>query len=162
MTPRSYPSIAVEAPAAMARLRYEPLPCLCNIIRMIVEALPEAFGHVRTGRVYCVASRGHRGASLARIHGMSPAWAAVGLGPAYLIEVVEENYAPLPPQERVRVVIHELLHIPRTFSGALRPHGRLVNERAVRRLERTLARRDPRAFRAILEEAASCPPPGGR
>ena len=146
----------------MARLRYEPLPCLCRIVELIVGSLPEAFGHVETDRVYCVASRGHRGASLARIHGMSPAWAAVGVGPAYLIEVVVENYAPLPPRERVRVLIHELLHIPRTFSGALRPHGRLVNERAVRRLERTLARRDPGAFRAILGEAARCPPPGAR
>ena len=145
----------------MARLSYEPLPCLCRIVEMIVESLPEAFGHVKTDRVYCVASMGHRGASLARIHGMSPAWAAVGMGPAYLIEIIVENYTLLPPWERVRVIIHELLHIPRTFSGCLRPHGRLVNERVVRRLEGTLARRYPETFRAILEEAAHCPPPGG-
>lgn len=36
----------------------------------------------------------------------------------------------------MRVIIHELLHIPRTFSGALRPHNPYVSEARVEGLYR--------------------------
>ena len=37
--------------------------------------------------------------------------------------MLTQHYDPLPEEEKEKVIIHELLHIPKTFSGALRPHG---------------------------------------
>ncbi len=128
-------------------IRYTRAPDVCRALRVIVGGLEE-FGHVRLERVGCVASWGSRSLSVARIHGVSRAW-LVGLGvePGYVIEVIGERFYRLPPRERVAVLIHELLHIPGSFSGGLRPHGRLVNEARVRRL---LAKLESRG---LLEEA---------
>ncbi len=121
----------------MARVVYERADCLCRAIEVIVEACEE-LSHIDYGRLYCVASRGSRSRALVRIHGLSMAWAAVGVGPAYLVEVLTERFTKLTPREKLEVVVHELLHIPKTFSGALRPHGRLVNNKAVKRIIRCL------------------------
>ncbi len=46
------------------------------------------------------------------------------MGPTYVIELVNENFSRLPCVEAIETLIHELAHIPKTFSGALRTHNR--------------------------------------
>ncbi len=131
----------------MSRISYTRAPDVCRIVELLVKALPE-LGYIDTGRVYCVRSRGAKTNAIARIHGMPRIWQEVlGIRPAYVIEVVSEHYDSLSLEEKIKVVIHELLHIPRTFSGALRPHGPYVNQRRVRTLYREAKRR------GVVEEA---------
>lgn len=138
----------------MGRVRYLRADCLCEAVKAIVGVCDE-FNHIDTARVYCVSSVGARARVVARVHGLSTAWKVVGVGPAYLIEVVSERFTRLNPEGKLEVLIHELLHIPRTFSGALRPHGRHVNSMAVRRVMECLKGRGAgEAIRGILE---SCP-----
>jgi len=121
------------------RIRYEPADDVCQMVKRILSTgvLP----HVRPDRVYCVRSRGARTRAVARIYGLPGAWVAAGLEPGYVIEVVSERFDGLPCREKLATIVHELLHIPYTFSGALRPHGRLVNSRSVRRVLREAERR---------------------
>jgi predicted metallopeptidase len=114
-------------------VKYERACDVCSLVRLIVEA--GFFPHVRLERVGCVRSFGSRSSAFARIYGAHRPW-LLGLGcePGYVIEVVSENFDRLPLRAKVEVVVHELLHIPRTFSGALRPHGSLVNDRRVREI----------------------------
>ncbi|MCD6195739.1 MAG: metallopeptidase, partial [Staphylothermus sp.] len=44
------------------------------------------------------------------------------------------NYDELSIEEKIMILLHELLHIPKTFSGGLRPHGKYVNKRIVKKL----------------------------
>lgn len=119
------------------RIKYALAPEICRALSIIVESL--GLDYIDTSRIYCVRSRGSRARAYARIYGMPQPWVAVlGAPPGYVIEVLSEKFDPLPPREKVKVLIHELLHIPSTFSGGLRPHGRLVNGRAVYRLFRRL------------------------
>jgi predicted metallopeptidase len=56
--------------------------------------------------------------------------------PQYLIEVLAEHYDALDRAGRLKILIHELLHIPRTFSGAVRGHrgqGERIDDRTVER-----------------------------
>ena len=44
--------------------------------------------------------------------------------PSYIIEVLSEKYDKLNYDERNKILIHELAHIPKTFTGSLVPHYR--------------------------------------
>ena len=122
------------------RLRYERAPDVCIVVRMILGA--GVLDYIDPERIHCVRSWGSTSRAIARIYGLPKAWiVALGWNPGYVIEVLSEKYDMLPAREKVRVLIHELLHVPKTMGGGLRPHGRLVNERRVRSVERELARR---------------------
>ncbi|HYM68632.1 MAG TPA: putative metallopeptidase [bacterium] len=87
----------------------------------IVAAL--GFRHVDPARIFCVRGYGSTSEAWARIWGLPALWQQVlGIGPAYVVEIIEPEFGRLPEAEQDRILIHELLHIPRTFSGAIRPH----------------------------------------
>lgn len=118
----------------MARIRYEKAPEVCMIIRHMI-AVCRMFPYVDPDRVYCVRSYHARTRAIARIYGTPGAWiAALGYNPGYVIEVISEKYDALDPLSKIRVLVHELLHIPTTFSGGLRPHGKHVNDRVVNKV----------------------------
>jgi predicted metallopeptidase len=96
--------------------------------------------HVVPQFVYCVRSKGSQSRRvLARIHGLGRIWQeALRRPPAYIIEVISENYDPLPEEEKEKTLIHELLHIPKGFSGGFRPHKGYVNRKTVELLYKKL------------------------
>lgn len=97
--------------------------------------------HINPLRVFCFRSWGAKTRAYARIWGLSRIFQqALGIEPAYVIEVISEKFDKLPFREQDMVLIHELLHIPRTFSGALVPHHDRggVNEDRVREIYRNI------------------------
>lgn len=99
----------------------------------IIEALGMA--HVDPARIVALRSTGSQARFLARIWPLDRVWQlALGVEPHYVIEVKQESFDRLGRDEQDRVLIHELLHIPRTFSGAVLPHrhaGGRIDARAV-------------------------------
>lgn len=47
---------------------------------------------------------------------------ALNVAPHYVIEVATERFDRLTDSDQERTLIHELMHIPKTFSGALVSH----------------------------------------
>jgi len=81
------------------------------------------FPHIKPSRIYCFRSHGSRSRSYARIWSFPKIFQkALDLEPAYVIEVLAKYFDRLNPSEQKKVLIHELLHIPKNFSGALLPH----------------------------------------
>jgi len=81
------------------------------------------FVHVDKKRVFAFRSYGSKSRARARIWSFPKIWQmALCVGPSYVIEVVSENFDNLSDKDKIRVLIHELLHIPKTFSGALLGH----------------------------------------
>ena len=75
--------------------------------------------------VFCYRSLGAQTRAVARIWGLNRLWQlALKVKPHYLIEVIGEKYDRLPPKSQERVLLHEIAHIPRNFSGSLIPHRR--------------------------------------
>jgi len=91
-------------------------------------------------RILCVRSRGSKANAYARIWEMPKVWqVALDIHTFYIIEVLSEHYDPLPEDEKIKVLIHELMHVPKTFSGALLPHkynGGRINDKTVETLYR--------------------------
>ena len=80
---------------------------------------------IETSRIFCVRSRGSKSRAIARIWGLGRVWQlTLGLKPAYIIEVVSEKYDRLGESQKDNVLLHEISHIPKNFSGALLPHIR--------------------------------------
>ena len=62
---------------------------------------------------------------------------ALNLKAHYVIEVLSQHFDHLKADDRTRVLIHELMHIPKNFSGALLPHrgrGKGINHHTVETL----------------------------
>lgn len=80
------------------------------------------FSHVDVGRVFCLRLYGARANAWARIWGLPSVFQhALGVPAVYAIEFLCPAFDRLPRDEQDRVIIHELLHIPTTFSGGVRP-----------------------------------------
>lgn len=126
----------------MGRFRHEAAPDVARVIADLVEIL--AFEHIDPERVHCRRSRGSTADAYARIWELPSMWQEVlGVRPQYVIEVLAEHYDPLDEEEQVKTLIHELLHIPRTFSGAVRGHrgqGERIDGRTVNRYYRRYRR----------------------
>lgn len=92
--------------------------------------------------VFCVRSKGSKAKrTIARIHGLGRIWQeALNLPPSYVIEVISENFDKLSLEDKEKTLIHELLHIPRGFSGGFRPHKGYVEREIVERLYKEFKR----------------------
>jgi len=120
-------------------------------LRKIVEAL--GMQHLNPESIRVVRSDS-RSSAYARIWGVNAALqAGLGVGPTYVVELIEGNFSRLSCVEAIETIIHELAHIPRTFSGNLRPHNKYFR-RDLRAWVRKL-RRDSNLLKAL--EAEACP-----
>jgi predicted metallopeptidase len=120
----------------MSRIRYEQYPEACRVVEKIVARL--GLDYIDTNRVFCVKSWGARTNAIARIYGLPKPWIVAGMKPGYVIELISEKFDSLSCKEKIKTLIHELLHIPSGFSGGLRPHGKLVNSSRVNSLYRSV------------------------
>ena len=78
-----------------------------------------------TSRIFCFRSNFSSSRAYARIWGLSRVWQlALKIKPSYIIEVLSERFDKLTPKDQDRVLLHEITHIPKNFSGALLPHVR--------------------------------------
>jgi predicted metallopeptidase len=79
--------------------------------------------HIDKDRIFCYRTQGSKSRSYARVWSFPKIFQeALEIKPAYVIEVLAKHYDSLSPDDKKQVLIHELLHIPRNFSGALLPH----------------------------------------
>jgi len=104
-------------------LEWEEAPEVKSRVDRLVTALE--LGWVTKEGVVCLRSSNSRARATARIWGLPRVWQlALNEEPMYVIEVISERFEKLSAGEKDKVLLHELAHIPRTFSGALLPHTR--------------------------------------
>lgn len=120
------------------QFRYERAPDVSELLRRIIDKL--GFTHIPRNRVYCYRSYGSKSRNaIARVHSLPRIWQQALSEPAYYaVEVLAEQYDALPLQEKEKTLIHELLHIPRSFGGGFRHHKNWVTKRRVDSLYETL------------------------
>ena len=104
--------------------------------------------HVIGPRLICMRSYGAQANAYARIWSLPEIWRnALEINPFYIIEVVSEEYDKLPEEEKKKILIHELLHIPKKFTGGLVPHknrGRRIDDKLVEEIyQKYLATQNP-------------------
>jgi len=104
-----------------SKLGWEKAPDVKRDVNQILKVID--LSYIKANKIFCYRTQGSKSRSYARIWSFPRIFQdALGLEPAYVIEVLSRHYDKLGPEERIKVLIHELLHIPRNFSGALVPH----------------------------------------
>lgn len=114
----------------------ELAPDLDKRVTTIVRALD--LKHISNKHIICMRSRGSKSRALARIWGLPRIWQqALYLKAYYIVEVISEKFDKMSWEDQDKTLIHELLHVPKTFSGALVPHecfGKRIDDKRVNEL----------------------------
>lgn len=122
-------------------IKYAEAPDVKKLADEISEALE--FFHVVPQFVFCVRSVGSESQRIiARIHGLGRIWQeTLNMPSSYVIEVISERYDKLCEAEKEKTIVHELLHIPKGFTGGFRPHRGYIDRRIVEDLYTTLQKK---------------------
>lgn len=109
-------------------------------LRRIISSL--GLCYIKPENLVSFKSYGSKSRAIARIWSLPRIWQiALKKEAHYCIEVISEKFERLSKSEKEKVLIHELLHIPKNFSGALLPHrrrGRRIDSKTVDKLHAML------------------------
>jgi predicted metallopeptidase len=90
------------------------------------------FPHIDLSNVKCYRSYGtsSRG-TIARCHALNKIMQkAIGIKAVYVLEFLSERFDRFDDEEKLKIIIHELMHIPKTFGGGFKHHD-FVTDRTV-------------------------------
>jgi len=103
------------------KISYELAPDLDDKARKICELL---FPHVRVDSIACIRSFGSKSrGTIARCHALGKVM-QLGMGTKafYSIEFLSERFDKMPVAEQEKIIVHELMHIPKSFGGGFKHH----------------------------------------
>ncbi|MEA3342908.1 MAG: putative metallopeptidase [archaeon] len=124
-------------------MKFEPAPDVQERVNKIIEVLE--LSHITAQNVVCMRSWESKARAYARIWSLPRIWQkALGVEAHYVLEVLSERFDRQSMEDQDRTLIHELMHIPKTFSGALVPHscfGKRIDRRSVEKLYRVFVER---------------------
>jgi predicted metallopeptidase len=115
-------------------MRYEPALDIKERVKEIVQIL--GMEHIDLDRLECLRSYGSSSRrTIARCHALGKLMQkAMKTDAFYAIEFLE-LFNRMKPEEQDKVIIHELMHIPKTFGGGFRQHD-FVCENNIDKLHR--------------------------
>jgi len=102
-------------------------------LQLVAEEISKMlFPHIRMNRVMCFRSYGTSSKrTIARCHALGKLMQrAMGTEAFYSLEFLSERFDKLSQEDQLKTIIHELMHIPKTFGGGFKHHD-WVTERNV-------------------------------
>jgi predicted metallopeptidase len=104
-----------------SKFEYEKAPDIEKRALKLIEELH--LDYLLGDRLFFYRSTGSKARAYARTWGLPALWQnALGIEPAYVIEVISGYFDKLSLRDQDKVLLHEISHIPKNFSGALVPH----------------------------------------
>jgi predicted metallopeptidase len=107
-------------------MRYE----FAEDLQMLAEEISiMLFPHVDLNNVKCFRSFGTSSRrTIARCHALNKLMQkAIGIKAVYVLEFLSERFDRLDGEEKLKVIIHELMHIPKCFGGGFKHHDFVTN-----------------------------------
>ena len=112
-------------------IKYHQAPDIQEIAEEVVTRMD--WSHVLLEHVAFLRSTGSKARrTIARCHALGKAM-QIGMGRKkgfYLVEVISEKFDRMSTEEQLKVIIHELMHIPKSFGGGFIHHDK-VHEASV-------------------------------
>jgi predicted metallopeptidase len=94
-------------------------------LQLKTEAIAKRlFPHIQLDKVKCFRSYGtSTRTTIARCHTIGKLMQKViGVPAHYGIEFISEKFDKLNEEDKIKVIIHELMHIPKSFGGGFKHH----------------------------------------
>ncbi|MEM3074644.1 MAG: putative metallopeptidase [Candidatus Pacearchaeota archaeon] len=90
----------------------------------VISISNKLFPHIKTERIKSIRSYGSSSKNtIARCHALGKLMQMViGTKAYYGIEFISEQFDRLSKEEQDKVIIHELMHIPKNFGGGFKHH----------------------------------------
>ncbi len=121
-------------------MKFESAPDIQERVCEIILKLE--LKHIRAENIVCMRSHNSKAKAYARIWSLPRIWQkALGVEAHYILEVLSHYFDGRSKDDQDRTLIHELMHVPKTFSGALVPHkcfAKRIDARTVEVLFRKL------------------------
>ena len=88
------------------------------------------FPHIRIENIKCFKSYGTSSKrTIARCHALGKLMQkALSTEAFYALEFLSERFEKLDDEEKIKVIIHELMHIPKTFGGGFKHHNMVTDK----------------------------------
>ena len=109
-------------------MKYSYAPDLKAQAQEIVEILK--LHHINLEHVECIRSSGSSTRrTFARCHGLGKVM-QLGLKREafYVLEFLTERFDSLSSQDKIKTIIHELMHIPKSFGGGFKHHDYVTSK----------------------------------
>lgn len=114
-------------------MKYEKALDIQEKFEKIVDKLN--LKHIRKEDIVCIRSFGSSSRrTIARCHGLGKVM-QLGLNREgfYVLEFLHERFDKLDEEEKIKILIHELMHVPKCFGGGFRHHD-FVCDRNINKL----------------------------
>ena len=67
--------------------------------------------------------------TIARCHALGKLMQkAIGIDAVYSLEFISEKFDKMDYEEQLKIIIHELMHIPQTFGGGFKHHNHVTEK----------------------------------
>jgi predicted metallopeptidase len=101
-----------------------------EIQKLAKEISELLFPHIDVDRIKCFRSYGTSSKrTIARCHALGKLMQkAIGINAVYALEFLSERFDKLSEEDQIKVVIHELMHIPNTFGGGFKHHDYVTDK----------------------------------
>ncbi len=119
-------------------MKYEFSP---EIQKLATEISLILFPHVDMTNVRCFKSYGTSSKrTIARCHGLGKLFQkAFGMKKGfYLLEFLGERFDKLSDEDKLKTIIHELMHIPYNFGGGFKHHDHVTEKNVTKMFEKYL------------------------
>lgn len=95
-----------------------------------VELSKNLFPHIDISRIKCFRSYGSTSRNtIARCHTIGKLMQlTIGIKAHYGIEFISEEFDKLSDEDQIKTIIHELMHIPKSFGGGFKHHDHVCNK----------------------------------
>ncbi len=74
---------------------------------------------------------------------------AIGVSAFYALEFLSERFDKLDEEEKTKTIIHELMHIPKTFGGGFKHHDFVCEKNVDRFYKEYKQRKEDRGYRNV-------------
>ncbi len=123
-------------------MKYETASDIEEKAREIIRKLE--LNHVEINNIACIRSFGSKSRAIARCYALGKIMQlALGRKAFYTLEFISERFDRQSEEDKIKTIIHELMHIPKSFGGGFKHHNYVTEKNINKLYQRFITQNEP-------------------